>query len=322
MGAHTTTHSTRLVADVGGTNTRLALFDPVADEFRALAVFINREHQRLEDIIRSWLESLAEPAPTSCCIAVAAPPSADRVTMVNMDWSFSCRELAAHFGFAQLRQLNDFESNAYALPHLCAGDRELLHPGIRDGSDGKLATMGPGTGLGGATLEMIAGAPHASACEPGHMGLAPATELELELLRLLLPRHGEIHAEFLVSGPGLQRLYLALAEIRDEAVAHRTPADITNRALQLQDELCALALHTFCGLLGSVCGDFVLANGAYAGLYLAGGIIPRMIPFLQQSTFTQRFRGKGAMCEHLDAVPLYAITTAQPGLIGAAYAPL
>ena len=86
--------------------------------------------------------------------------------------------------------------------------------------------------------------------------------------------------------------------------------------------MCVLTLRTFCALLGSVSGDFVLANGAYGGLYLAGGIVPRMIPFLRSSAFAQRFREKGAMTEHLNAVPLYVITTAQPGLIGAAHAPL
>ena len=162
----------------------------------------------------------------------------------------------------------------------------------------------------------------ACACEPGHMGLAPATALELEIMRLLLPRHGEVHAELLVSGPGLQRLYLALAEIRGNSVDQLTPAEISGRALQGQDELCVLTLDTFCALLGSVCGDFVLASGAYGGLYLAGGIIPRMIPFLRASSFVQRFQVKGAMGDQLAGVPLYVITTAQPGLIGATYAPL
>ena len=312
---------TRLVADVGGTNTRLALFDPAAGELRALSTYDNRDHQRFEDIIDCWLQTLEEPPPTTCCFAVAAPPAGDRVTMINVNWSFSCRDMARRFGFTQLGWINDFQSIAYALPHLHSGDRQLLHTG-RGEAQGKLATMGPGTGLGGATLEIVAGTPLACACEPGHMGLAAANALELEIVHLLLPRHGEIHAELLVSGPGLQRLYLALAQIRGETVDQLTPAEISSCALQGQDELCVLTLNTFCALLGSVCGDFVLAGGAYGGLYLAGGIIPRMIPFLRASNFVQRFREKGSMGDLLAAVPLYAITTAQPGLIGAAHAPL
>jgi glucokinase len=321
MVASQSTHLCRLVADVGGTNTRLALFDPRTNELRAVAAYINREHERFEDIITLWLGTLDEPAPTVCCIAVAAPPAGDQVTMINIDWSFSCRELAANFGFSRLLQINDFEANAYALPHLVKGDYAQLHAG-HGAATGALAVVGPGTGLGGATLDTVAGSHRARACEPGHMGLAPATALELELHRLLLARHGELHAELLVSGPGLQRLYHCLGEIRDETVEPLTPSEISGRALMGQDPLCTLALNTFCALLGSVSGDFVLANGAYGGLYLAGGIIPRMIPFLRSSTFAQRFREKGAMTEHLDAVPLYVITTSHPGLIGAAHAPL
>ena len=312
---------TRLVTDVGGTNTRIALFDPEANELRALATYRNRDHAQFEDVIALWLASLSEPAPPSCCIAVAAPPADDRVSMVNIDWSFSCRELAARFGFSRLGWINDFQANAYALPHLGREDRDELQAGRQD-ANGKLATVGPGTGLGGSTLEWMARTPYARACEPGHMGLSPATALELELFRVLLPRHGEIHAELLVSGPGLQRLHQALGEVRGELPPTRSAADISSSAQQGQDELSVLALNTFCALLGSVCGDFMLANGAYGGLYLAGGIVPRMIPFLRASSFARRFRDKGAMCEHLGAVPIYAITAAQPGLLGAAHAPL
>jgi len=320
MSAQSVPHN-RLVADVGGTNTRLALFDPAANAYRALTTYINRDYSRFEDIIALWLETLAEPGPSHCCLAVAAPPAADRVTMINIDWSFSCRDLATRFGFTRLRWLNDFQSNAYALPHLSDADKELLRAGP-GADDGKLATVGPGTGLGGSTLELVAGLPRAQACEPGHMGLPPATPLELELFRVLLPRYGEIHAELLVSGPGLLRLYQTLADIHGQTAETLTPAEISRRALQAGDGLCQEALDTFCGLLGSVCGDFVLANGAYAGLYLAGGIVPRMIPFLRASQFEQRFQGKGAMQDHLALVPLYVITTPQPGLIGAAHAPL
>jgi len=229
--------------------------------------------------------------------------------------------MARRFGFTTLGWINDFQGIAYSLPHLGSADRQLLHGGHSE-VQGKLATIGPGTGLGGATLEIVAGTPMARACEPGHMGLAMATTLELEIARLLQAQHGEIHAELLVSGPGLQRLYRVLAQIRGVTVDPLTPADISSRALAGRDELCVLTLNTFCALLGSVCGDFVLAGGAYGGLYLAGGIIPRMVPFLRTSSFAPRFREKGAMGDLLADVPLYAITTAQPGLIGAAHAPL
>ncbi len=311
----------RLVADVGGTNTRIALYDPALDEYRSLRTYINREFAQLADIIGQWLTSLPEAAPEVCCMAIAAPPSTDRVVMSNMNWSFSCRELANHFGFKKLRRLNDFEANGYALPHLAEHERLQMYPG-QAGQAGRLATVGPGTGLGGAFLTWFDGVPHSFACEPGHTGLSPGTALELDLFRLLLPRYGNLYAELLVSGPGLARLQQALGELRGEAAQQLDPAEISRRALTGEDELCVLALETFCALLGSVCGDFLLANGSYGGLYLAGGIVPNIIPFMASTPFLQRMIEKGAMRDTLAGVPVYAITTSQPGLVGAAHAPL
>jgi glucokinase len=241
--------------------------------------------------------------------------------MLNIDWSFSRRELATRFGFSRLRCINDFEGNAYALPHLSEHDLATLHPGkVTEGA--RLATVGPGTGLGGSTLSLAGGVPVACASEPGHMGLAAATELELELFSYLQPRYGEIYAELLVSGPGLQRLYESLAATQGRDIRSLSPEEISANALAGQCGLCVLTLNTFCALLGSICGDFVLANGAYGGLYLAGGFVPRMLGFLQASPFVRRFQEKGKMREHLARVPLYVITCETTGLLGAAHTPL
>jgi glucokinase len=310
----------RLVGDIGGTNSRLALYDPNTNELRSLRTYINRDYAQFEDIVVSWLDTLTEPQPTNCCLAVAAPPFDDRVTMLNIDWSFSLRDLVKRCGFSQLRCINDFEANAYALPHLAEHELILIHKGTGSESD-KLATVGPGTGLGGATLYWKDGTACANASEPGHMGLAPATDLELELFRHLLPKSGEVYAEFLVSGPGLQRLYQALGTIRGLDAPPLSPKEISDKAQRQSCELCSLTLDTFCGLLGSICGDFVLANGAYGGLYLAGGILPKMTNFLQASSFVARFQNKGKMQSHLREVPLYVITSEKTGLLGAANAP-
>ena len=311
----------RLVADIGGTNTRLALFDPSANELRSLRHYINQDYDQPEDILLGWLEALCEPRPTACCLAVAAPPFDDRVTMLNIDWSFSCVELAERFEFSALRCINDFEANAYALPHLSKHDLTSLHCGIL-GAGGKLATIGAGTGLGGATLTRSGQTPIASASEPGHMGLAAATDVELELFQYLLQNNTEVYAELVLSGPGLQRIYQSLADIQGRNPESLAPEAISARALAGECELCTLSLNTFCALLGSISGDYVLANGAYGGLYLAGGFLPSMIPFLQDSTFVERFQNKGKMHNHLVDVPLYCITSATAGLIGAAHTPI
>lgn len=310
-----------MVADVGGTNTRLALFDEETQQFRALAEFRNAEHDSFEQVVDHWLESLDGERPERACIAAAAPPTGDRISMINIGWSFSCRDLALRFGLSECTWLNDFQANAHALPHLGPGDLEVVHAGPGPGQE-PLAVVGPGTGLGGATLRWLNGVPFAIDSEPGHAGLSPGTDLELEIFRRLLPEHGTIYAELLVSGAGLARLYQVIAAINGLSPQPLTPPEVSARALQGDDELCVTALQTFCALLGSACGDFVLCNGAYGGLYIAGGIVPRMVPFLRDSQFLQRFRGKSAMESHLSSVPVHVITTGQPGLVGAAYAPL
>ena len=314
--------TTRLVADIGGTHTRLALFDPDLNDLRARRTYLNRDYGHLADILADWLRGLEEPLPRDACLAIAAPPPfGEQVTMINMEWSFSPPELAKRFGFSRLHCINDFQGNAYALPHLAPGDLAILHRG-EPGSGGKLATVGPGTGLGGSTLDMSGAVPIACASEPGHMGLAPATELELALFGYLQARHGEVYAELLLSGPGLPRLYQALAAIRGRDLPDLAPTEISARALARQCGHCTETLHVFCALLGSLCGDFVLANGAYGGLYLAGGIMPQVLEFLRESAFAARFRNKGKMGGHLARVPLHVITGTSTGLLGAAHAPL
>ena len=313
--------TTRLVADVGGTNCRVGLFNETSNTIGCIAEYRNRDYSCLEDVIGHWLAGLDAPAPTRGCIAAAAPPSGDRVNMINMGWSFSCRELANRFGLEQFLWLNDFQANAHALPHLGS---DMLEP-VCTGNPGEhrtLATVGPGTGLGGATLHWFDGIPVAGDGEPGHTGLSPATQLEIEIFKLLLQDHGDIYTELLVSGAGLARLYQAIAQLKGTRPEQLPPPEISRRALSAEDPLCVSALETFCALLGSACGDFILANGAYGGLFIAGGIVPRMTGFLQRSEFLSRMRAKGAMSQFLESVPVNIVTEPYPGLIGAAHAPL
>lgn len=311
----------RLVADVGGSNTRIAIFDAQYGVLKDLRVYDNHQYSGLEQVIEAWLREQAAPVPSACNIAVAAPPSHDVVRMSNIDWQFTCKGLAERFNFDRVGWLNDFQANAYSLPHLEESDRELLYTGTNPVGR-KMAVIGPGTGLGGATIETVDGQQVVTQCEPGQAGISPATERELQVFAQLLPLYGEINAERLVSGPGLLLLYQTLTELNGQVPVAGSPTEISRAALAHEDDACVAALEMFCGLLGSACGDFVLANGAYGGVYLAGGILPGMLDFLRQSTFHDRFCNKGVMYDHLRAVPVYAITLPQPGLLGAAHAPL
>lgn len=314
-------YKNRMVADVGGTNTRLALWDVNKNSLRARRDYLNADFANFDAVIAAWMADLAEPPPTRACVAIAAPPFDDLVAMQNTTWSFSIREISHQFSFDPLRVINDFEANAYGLPHLSSDDMTTIHQG-KSGGSGKLAAVGPGTGLGGAAFGLVAGQPTASACEPGHMSLAPATPMEMELFSLLMKEHSVIHAELLLSGRGLPRLYRAVATVMGDDAEDLDAPEISARALAEECDTSLLTMETFCALLGSICGDFVLAHGAYGGLYLCGGILPQMVPLLSNSTFQSRFAAKGEMQEYLQAVPIHVIISGRAGLLGAAHTPL
>ncbi|MEM9257464.1 MAG: glucokinase [Pseudomonadota bacterium] len=308
----------RIVADIGGTNTRLALFDQERGELSQRSSYLNADYGCLEDIVDEWLQQLAGAPPAAACFAIAAPPFDDNIRMTNLDWRFSRSELSTKFAFQPLLCINDFAANAYALTHLAPDDLLSLQTGESSGST--LAVIGPGTGLGGAILQADGGA--VRPCEPGHIGLSAGTDLELEILKVLLAQGGKLHAETLLSGPGIVRLYQTLAAIRGEEAGDLSPIEISAMAQGGEDELSVQAVTTFCALLGSTCGDFVLASGAYGGLFLAGDILSGMGGFLESSPFLGRFSQKGDMRPHLSQVPVHLITNTAPGLLGAGYAPL
>lgn len=315
--------SRRLVADIGGTHTRLAIHDPVRDEFRHQQLYENHRFHSLQLLISDWALSHREPLPATGCLAVAARIRGDQVSMTNRDWSFSCHALAEKFSLQALAVLNDFEAHAYALPWLRDEDLLTLQAGPQPQAAEALrrAVIGPGTGLGGAVLDHHESGPKATACEPGHMNLAPSAG-ELALWTGLLAEHGRVSVELLLSGEGLSRLRRALAAQSGVPAERLEPAEITARALAGGDRLCENSVATFCALLGGVCGDFLLAAGAWGGLYLAGGILPRLVPLLRSSPFLQRFHQHGPLTSELQEVPVWLITHPSPGLVGAAHAPI
>lgn len=310
----------RLVADVGGTNTRIAVYDPTTDTLLHRVNYQNRDFDQFSDLLTHWQADL-DSKPSLGCIAIAAPLTGDRIAMVNMPWAFYRQDIASQLQLDRLVWLNDFESNAHALHSLQSSQLVSVQEG-NNPMAGPLATLGPGTGLGGATVTEAGNIVRVQASEPGQMGLSPAKELELELFTALLKQHDNIYAELLLSGPGLVRIHQTLCKIYDRETTALTPDQISTAALSGSDESCKTTLRLFCDLLGSACGDFVLATGAYGGLYLAGGIVPKILPLLLESDFCLRFKQKGAMIEQLGRVPIVMINSDDTGLIGAAHAPL
>lgn len=315
-------HTRRVTADLGGTHTRLAIHDGARGEFRHQQVFENRNFSSFEAVLETWYRTVDEPPPEAACIAVAALVGGDRINMTNLDWNFSCRALASRFGFRALAVLNDFEAHAHALPWLQETDLTRLQTGRRPRADGRLAVLGPGTGLGGALLEQSASGVQAIACEPGHMNLAPGTAELLAIWPELLQTHRRVYVELLLSGSGLARLHGALYPKSAGSRGPLTPQEITAGAISGKDPSCRRSVDCFCALLGDVCADFVLATGAWGGLYLAGGILPRISSLLKESPFLERFCDRGPLREALHALPVSLIRHPCPGLVGAAHAPL
>ncbi|MEF7612828.1 glucokinase [Aquincola sp. MAHUQ-54] len=314
----------RLVGDVGGTNARFAVCrapDAPPSDVQALS---GSDFPTLQAALRRYLDGWEGPPPKVCAIAIANPVQGDRVQMTNHTWSFSIEAVRREFGFDRFVVVNDFVALALALPTLAAHD---LRP-VGGGAAVPGATcglLGAGTGLGVASLAFThRGEAVAVGGEGGHVTLPASHEgppEEAAVVARLHARFGHASAERALSGPGIVNLYGALAEVRGVAAPLDDPADILAAARGGQDALASAVQAMFCGLLGSVAGNLALTVGAQGGLYIGGGIVPRLGDALAQSTFRARFEAKGRFRGYLERIPSWVITAEQsPALLGASQA--
>jgi glucokinase len=242
----------------------------------------------------------------------------DAIVNGNLPWPVSIRDIRDGLGIQRLAVINDFEAVAYATQFIAADETRPIIETAQPAASGPALVMGPGTGLGSAVL--LPGHPRAQvlATEAGQVSLAPGNEREIEILRLFRRERAHVSFEDALSGPGLLKLYGALCELRGSPSRLLTPAEVTAAALAGSDGAAVEALEVFCGLLGSFVGDLVLLYGARGGVYLAGGILPQIQPFLLSSSFAERYFNKGVMRAYLQQVPVRLIEHGQLGVIGAA----
>ncbi len=320
-----------LIADIGGTNARFALTDLGAGnvEVTQAKSLKNSDFASLQHAAEHYLQSigLAGTAgmPKHAAIAVAAPVGTDEIRLTNRAWSFSASELKRSLALDNLVLLNDFGAVAWSVPSLAASDRVLLHGAEPAVLSGPITLIGPGTGLG---VAMLVGSAlegwRVVETEGGHASFAPLGEEEQCIARWLTSRFGRASTERLLSGSGLSHIDAALrgedsAASSGQAPALREPADIVSAALDGHDVAARRALARFCAVLGSVAGDVALIHGARC-VTIAGGIVPRFIPFLRSSGFRERFLAKGRFAAYLESVTIQIITHPHPGLLGAAVA--
>jgi glucokinase len=308
----------RLLGDIGGTNARLAWQDAPGAPTRDVQVLPTSEHATLEAALRHYLRSAALPPPAQAALAIANPVIGDSVRMTNHHWAFSIEATRVALGLERLVVLNDFTALALALPALPDADLRGIGCGQVSAGAAK-AVIGPGTGLGASGLLPDGNGGWVPVeGEGGHVTLAARTTREAQVLGWLEAKYGHASAERAISGQGLVDLHAALLALDQAPADGLDAAGITHAALQGHEPRAVEALNLMCALLGTVCGDLALTLGARGGVYLAGGILPRLGSFFDASPFRERFESKGRFSDYLAAIAtLLIVAQNSPALLGA-----
>ncbi|MCW5220776.1 glucokinase [Verminephrobacter aporrectodeae subsp. tuberculatae] len=315
--------SPRLLADIGGTNMRLAWQERPDGPLHDTRVLPCAGYPTVHAAIAAYLAGAAIAAPHEAALGMANPVTGDLVRMTNHSWSFSQSALREALGLRRLIVVNDFTALALALPLLTPDLLRQVGGGVAVAGSA-VALLGPGTGLGVSGLVFPPGA-HSGvplSGEGGHVSVAAQTPLEFEVLRILQARYGHVSAERAVCGAGLVDLYHALRQLGQSGAAGvDSAAQVSDLALQDGDPLALQALELFCGFLGNVAGNLALTLGALGGVYIGGGIVPRLGTWFDRSPFRARFEAKGRFQLYLAAIPCWVIDPgATPALYGAARA--
>ena len=317
-----------LAGDIGGTNTRLAVFGVAGNRLKLVNEqrFPSREHKTLDEIVSTFMSTYRPPI-KQACFGVAGPVKDGRCVATNLPWVVDARELARILGLETVYLINDLEANAYGVAVLEPSDFLTLNAG-ETGIKGNAAIIAAGTGLGEAGYYWDGYQHYPFACEGGHTDFGPRNELEMELLRFLLTRFEHVSYERVLSGPGLLNIYEFLRHtghgdepdwLADEMRQQDPSAVISKTALDGRSELCKRALDLFVSLYGAEAGNLALKTLAICGLFVGGGIAPKIISKLKDGTFMQAFTDKGRMKAYLEAIPVRVILNDKTALLGTAH---
>ncbi|MDL1959260.1 MAG: glucokinase [Deltaproteobacteria bacterium] len=313
-----------LAGDIGGTNARFAIIEGNTIIFEKH--YPSRDFDKFEDVFAVFVEDVPEQVPLCACLAVAGVVEGNRVEATNIPWTIDGNDLKKRFGLETLRLINDFEAAARGITVLHR-DHLIQIGGGKPISDGPKAMLGAGTGLGQAILAPCNKGYKVLPTEGGHVDFAPRNEEEIRLLRYLMKEFPHVSVERILSGPGLVNIYKFLLEERDskESVFSKQSikekdkaAHITRHAVQGTDDLCQQTVSMFCSIYGAEAGNLALKCLATGGVYVAGGIAPKILPILSEGGFRQAFESKGRMEKVLKHIPTYIVISPQLGLLGAA----
>jgi glucokinase len=316
-----------LAGDIGGTSTRLGLFE-VKNGFTCAALeqtYPSRKYQSLTQVVEAFLE--ARPSEVKhACFGVAGPVQHGRVTTPNLPWEIDAASMARELNLSSVKLINDLEANAYGIAVLKPQDFMVLNEGSPK-AEGNAAVISAGTGLGEAGMYWDGTRHHPFACEGGHADFAPRDELETELLQHLRAKFGRVSYERVLSGPGLLRIYEFLRDTgRGEVPAELTKAlcdgdpsvVISQTGLKGTYEICVKALSLFVSFYGAEAGNMALRLMATGGIFIGGGIAPKILPMMKMPSFMVAFADKGRMRPLLEAIPIKVILQEKTALLGAA----
>jgi glucokinase len=328
-----------LIADIGGTNIRLAQAttksitknsdnsDTDGTEITDIETYQCKEFSSLAEVVAHYLETKKlDNLIINACFAIACPVDKDLISMTNLPWHFSQKELKQALKINTLRFINDYTAIAMAIP-LLSDNQKVKIGGGTSVADKPISVCGPGTGLGVANLVPITVAGnkqwHCISGEGGHIDFAPINDTEQQVMNFIQDIKKRVSYEQLLSGYGLEQVYQALLFIHEGkeiiTVNDKLSAkEITTKALDGTCSICEKTLTLFCNVLGSFAGNLALIMNSQGGVYIAGGIVPRFIDYLKFSDFRARFETKGRLSSITEQAPTYVITEEQPGLLGAA----
>ena len=316
-----------LAGDIGGTNSRLAVFEVLENRLkpRTIKTYPSKEYESLDDIIRLFTSEHPFPI-DSACIAIAGPVTKGQVATTNLAWLIDANRLAGQLGLEQFGLINDLEAIGYGIHELNKEDVVVLGEGARD-STGNLAIIAAGTGLGQAGCYWDGVDHQPFACEGGHADFAPRNQIEVELLNYLLEKFDRVSYERILSGFGLFEIYKFLhhtglgdepGDLTQVIYQQAHPAPIVRAAIENRSETCRQALTLFVSIYGAEAGNLALKVMAMGGVYIGGGIAPKILPYLQGPQFMQSFTAKGRMRPLLESMPVRIILNEKTGLLGAA----
>ncbi len=319
-----------IAGDVGGTKTVLSLFERTGSglEERGEQVFPSREHDTFDEILEQFLAQHRGERIDALCLGVAGAVVDGTVDATNLPWVLSETNLARASGAPRAKLLNDLEAAAYGMLELGPEERRVLNPARDPGRRGNAAVIAAGTGLGEAILYWDGAAHHAIASEGGHVDFAPRNDEEFELLRFLRAEFGRVSAERVLSGPGFWNVYRfarhASEEPEPEWLSDRLKREdpsavVSEVALAEGDPVCAHAMELFVSLYGAQAGNLALTAMSVGGVYVGGGIGPKILPALERGTFMDAFCDKGRFAELLSGIEVSVALNVRAPLIGAAH---